>query len=197
MRYGIYKFIPLLSALWLVAVSSASAAPGSPLSALTSRPSNTTCLAGPRPAAEGNVVLNRQFLQTAGMRAFDFRYSPANPQRWYFITRAGKLFTFEGAGTPELALDVAPLVGANNAENAYTMAGSEQWGLVSFAFHPNFAANGWVFLLINGLQSGQTQTTSMVVRYTLSGDGKRFDPASALVIIAQPQIRAGCTISAI
>ena len=121
------------------------------------------------------------------MRAFDFRYSPAEPQRWYFITRAGKLYTFVADGTPELALDVAPLVGVNNASNAYTMAGSEQWGLVSFAFHPNFASNGWVFLLINGRASGATQTTSMVVRYTLSGDGKRFDPSSGLVIITQPQ----------
>ncbi len=182
------KFITLLSGLWLLAAAStAAAAPGNPLAALTSRPSNTTCLAGPPPAAEGNVVLNRQFPQTAGMKAFDFRYSPANPQRWYFITRTGKLFSFEGTGAPELALDVAPLVGANNADNAYTMAGSEQWGLVSFAFHPNFAANGWVFLLINGRQPGQTQTTSMVVRYTLAGDGKRFDPSSALVIITQQQ----------
>ena len=74
----------------------------------------------------------------------------------------------------------------NNQSNSHTIPGSEQWGLVNFAFHPDFAQNGWVFLLINGRGASDAQSTSRVIRYTLADD-RRFDPASGLVIIDQLQ----------
>jgi glucose/arabinose dehydrogenase len=58
--------------------------------------------------------------------------------------------------------------------------GGEQ-GLLSLAFHPNYAANGEFFV-------GFTDTagTVQVTRYTVSGDPSVADPASGLPIIAIP-----------
>ena len=105
------KYVLIALGFLSAGVPPARAAPGSPLSALVSRPANSTCLAGPPPSVGGYARLDQVFTQTQGLKSFDFRFSPANSARWYFIARAGKLYTFAGSETPELALDATSWVG--------------------------------------------------------------------------------------
>lgn len=169
-----------------------------PLSGLDVRPSNRTCVAGARPIAANGVKLDPVFSQLTTYRPFYLQQSLANPGRWYFGTRTGKLYSFLApSGTPQLVLDVSDLVGALNYDNAYSPGGSEQWGLSSFALHPNFAKNGYIFLQINGRQAGETQVTSMVVRYTLArtaaGFGYTFDRSTKFMILSYKQTNPGVT----
>ncbi|MBK8175358.1 MAG: PQQ-dependent sugar dehydrogenase [Rhodospirillales bacterium] len=100
------------------------------------------------------------------------------------------MYTFISGQTPDLALNISARIGALNDSNDYADGGSEQWGLVSFAFHPEFASNParrWVFVLYNARQANEVTPTSYVARYTLTADGTTFDPASELIVLRQPQ----------
>lgn len=167
----------------------------SPLSALTQRPANPTCLAGVAPPVTSQVQFTQVFTELGSRRPFDFRLFPGlggapDPNRFYYITRPGLLYSFTLGETPRLALDISARIGINNNTNAYSPGGSEHYGLVSFAFHPDFAASParrWVFVLYNGRLDGQATTTSYVARYTLNPDGVTFDPGSELIVISQLQ----------
>ncbi|QNT69327.1 PQQ-dependent sugar dehydrogenase [Defluviicoccus vanus] len=157
-----------------------------PLSGLDTRPSNSTCLAGSPPPT--TAVFQDVFTQIWTYKPFDLRQSPVDQNRWYFITRAGQLYTFVAPnGTPKLLLDISDKIGVLSGSNAYATGGSEQWGLVGFAFDPDFASNGYVFLLYNGRQANEAAATSYVARYTSSGDGTTFDRQSEKLIISQLQ----------
>jgi uncharacterized repeat protein (TIGR03806 family) len=161
-----------------------------PLAGMTVRPDNPTCLAGDPPTGQG-IRLQQVFSQTVPFRPFHFQQSPRNPNRWYFITRAGQMYTFTGTQTPQLALDIAAKIGVLNDSNAYAAGGSEHWGLASFVFHPQFAKNGFVFVLYNARQDGETKVTSVVARYQLAAGGIRFASSTERVIITQLQSNAG------
>lgn len=163
-----------------------------PLSGLTERPSNATCLAGPRPVGANDVRLVRVFTHLTPYKPFYLQQSPADPTKWYFSTRSGKIYSFVAPnGQPRLVLDVSDRVGVLNSSNAYSKGGSEHWGISSFALHPNFAQNGHVFLQINGRQASENYALSSVVRFTLvstpSGFGEIFDRGTARTIIHQRQ----------
>lgn len=157
-----------------------------PLAGLDSRPDNPTCLAGDPPTS--TPIFVDVFSQTQPFLPFDMRQSPVDPNRWYFVTRAGKVYTFLAPnGTPHLVLDIGDRIGVLNDSNAYASGGSEQWGLVSLAFHPNFETNGRIFLLYNGRQANETFPTSYVASYVSGGDGTAFDRQTEKLIISQPQ----------
>lgn len=162
-----------------------------PLSGLDVRPANPTCLAGPRPGRTSGVRLETVFTHLKPYDPFYLQQSPADPATWYFSTRAGKVYAFTApGGEPREVLDASRLVGVLNRANIY-QGGSEQWGITSFALHPRFDENGYIFIAINGRQESETEATSMVVRYTLvrSGDGfgTTFNPVSLKPIISMRQ----------
>ncbi|MBK8173957.1 MAG: PQQ-dependent sugar dehydrogenase [Rhodospirillales bacterium] len=156
-------------------------------SGLDARPSNTTCLAGPKPVS-GGVQLKQVWPELGAVVPFAIRNAPDN-SAFYVVSRQGQMYRFNPGHTPVLVLDLSSEVGLNNQSNAYTdpPIGSENWGLVSFAFDPNFATNGRVFVLYNGRKASDPYTISQVARYTLKADRSAFDPASRLQIISQPQ----------
>lgn len=158
-----------------------------PVSGLSQRPANTTCLAGAAPPS-GAVQLQRVWPELAAVAPFDLRLTP-DKSAYYVISRQGKMYRFVPGQAPVLALDITAEIGLNTQANAYTdpPVGSENWGLVSLAFDPGFAQNGRVFVLYNGRKSGDPYTVSTVARYSLKPDRTAFDPASGLVVIRQPQ----------
>lgn len=162
---------------------------------LDARPANPTCLAGDAPAS-GPATLKAVFPELTSIRPFDLHPTPGSTTEFHVIDRWGFLYSYLPGEQPRLVLDVSSVVGVNDLSNAYACdasgncPGSEHWGLVSFAFHPDFATNNnrkWVFLLINGRQASDAYTTSYVIRYTLKADGSGFDPASKLTILQFPQ----------
>jgi glucose/arabinose dehydrogenase len=99
--------------------------------------------------------------------------APANDSRLFIVEQPGRIRIVQGgqlASTP--FLDIRAKVGS----------GGEQ-GLLSVAFHPNYATNGYFFVNYTDL-NGDTR----VERYQVSGNPNAADPASAKLIItvAQP-----------
>lgn len=161
-----------------------------PLAAFDARPANPTCVAGAAPSLEGTVAFEPAFSEIAARRPFDVRVSPTDTQSYYFISRDGRMFAYTPGKTPVLALNITDRIGINSAANAYSEGGSEQWGLVSLAFHPKFAsdpARRWVFVIYNGRQQAESTTTSYLSRFTLNADGVTFDPDSELVVLKLTQ----------
>jgi glucose/arabinose dehydrogenase len=102
-----------------------------------------------------------------------------------YLTHAGddRLFVVEQDGTiriiqdgvvlPQPFLNIDPMVGSQ---------GSEQ-GLLSVAFHPNYAENGRFYIYYTGNDGG-----TVVARYQVSADDpNQADPNSALVLLTLPQ----------
>lgn len=87
------------------------------------------------------------------------------------------LFVVERAGAVRvLDTDTGAVTTALQLGQGRVGTSGEQ-GLLGFAFHPDFATNGWAFLsLVN--PAGQTQ----ILRYTVSADRTRLDPASETLI---------------
>jgi Glucose/sorbosone dehydrogenases len=173
----------MLAFLALFAVS----ANADPLSGLDARPSNPTCLAGPMPGPK--LKYQTVFPQITAFKPFDLRQMPApgDANRWYFISREGKVYTFLAPnGQPQLVLDISDRIGVLNLSNAYAPGGSEHWGLSSFALHPDFASNGRMFVLYNGRQASETAATSYVASYQLNGSGV-FDRGTEKLIISKKQ----------
>jgi glucose/arabinose dehydrogenase len=102
-----------------------------------------------------------------------------------FLTHAGddtgRMFVVEKTGTivilrdgvrdPTPFLDIADLI---------TSSGSEQ-GLLGLAFHPDYAQNGRFFVYYTASNGDNT-----LARYQVSSDPDVADPASGLVLFAQP-----------
>lgn len=94
--------------------------------------------------------------------------------RLFVVEQAGRVWILrDGQRLAEPFLDIRALVGSR---------GNEQ-GLLSIAFHPQFAANGRFFVNYT-----DTSGDTVVAEYRVSADPNRADPASARVLlrIAQP-----------
>jgi hypothetical protein len=99
--------------------------------------------------------------------------SPPDDPRLFVVEKGGRVVIVEnGAPLPEPFLDLRGQVST----------GSEQ-GLLSLAFHPDYAANGRFFVNFTD-RAGDTR----VVEYRVSGgDPDRADPGSARVVLAIEQ----------
>lgn len=186
------RVYPILVGLWIVANWPAQAGAADPLSGLDYRPPNFSCVAGPRPTPASGVRLQPVFPHLTPYRPFFLQQSPVDHSTWYFGTRDAKIYAFAPPnGTPELVLDASDRVGVLSWDNAYAPGGSEQWGLSSFAFAPDFATSGKIFLAINGREATDTSAVSMVMRYTLvrtpTGFGRMFDRSTARMVLYQRQ----------
>ena len=99
--------------------------------------------------------------------------APAGDARLFVVNRAGRIHIIEnGALLPTLFLDIQSKV----------LTGPER-GLLSVAFHPSYAQNGFFYVNYTDL-NGDTR----VERYRVSTDRNRADPASAspVLSVAQP-----------
>ena len=93
--------------------------------------------------------------------------------RLFVTLQGGRILVHDGVQLlPEPFLDISSLI----------TAGGER-GLLSVAFHPGYAQNGFLYVNYTDL-NGDT----VVARYTVSADPDRVDPASALILlqVAQP-----------
>ena len=99
--------------------------------------------------------------------------SPPGDSRLFIVEQRGVIRVLEdGALLPVPFLDITDRVGD----------GGER-GLLSVAFHPRYATNGWFFVNFTD-KRGDTH----VERYHVSGDRNRADPASARLVlhVSQP-----------
>lgn len=98
--------------------------------------------------------------------------APAGDARLFVVEQPGRIRIVEnGALLPTPFLDITDRVGA----------GGER-GLLSMAFHPQYASNGFFFVNYTD-RAGDTR----VERYSVSADRGRADPASARLVIGIDQ----------
>ena len=95
----------------------------------------------------------------------------------YVAEKAGRVRAFANARTTATATTALDITGI--------VQNSGEQGLLGIAFHPNFAANGYLYVHYSGRTDGRT----VVARYTRSATNPAvFDPASAQIVlqVAQP-----------
>lgn len=119
--------------------------------------------------AFGNVVFNQPV---------DIVFAPGDTNRAFVIERAGSVTIIRDLTNParEVLLDISVLVGTD----------SEDRGLLSLAFHPEFATNGWFYLWFSMTTDGQRY--NRLARFTATdpaGPNTAVDLASQQPLISQ------------
>lgn len=124
------------------------------------------------PPPTGAVAVRLQPVVTAGLGTPVFVTAPAGDARLFIVEQQGRIRVVENGAllaTPFLTIP------------SLTTGGER--GLLSMAFHPRYAENGYFFVNYTDAR-GDTR----VERYRVSADRNRADPASAQLVIhvAQP-----------
>lgn len=105
-------------------------------------------------------------------------FAPGETNRMFVVEREGRIAMVPDIGNPvrQVILDLSASVnpGANDGGH----------GMLSMAFHPKFAQNGYFYVWTSIWDSAGNRYTRLL-RYTLSPGGT-VDPASALTLINQP-----------
>lgn len=113
---------------------------------------------------------------------------PEERERMFAVAEGGQIYiVVDGVTQSEPFLDIselggeAPFIGYNQSE----------LGLLGLAFHPDYATNGTFFISYTSTQNDKdVPYKDVVVRYTVSADPDRADPASATLVLAIPDFAA-------
>jgi uncharacterized repeat protein (TIGR03806 family) len=150
------------------------------VSGLAARPANPTCLAPPDPPAfDGDVSIVHAFPALSFFHPTKMAQPPGDPDTWWVAEQPGSIWRFandDGVLTADLVLDIEALVSTP----------SEETGLLSFAFHPDFAVNGEVFLFYT-TESG-TLDFLEIARYASLDGGLTIDPTTRVVMIREETV---------
>lgn len=125
---------------------------------------------GGPPAGEVSIRLEQV---VDGLQSPVFLTAPANDPRLFIVEQPGRIRIVQnGSLLPTPFLDIGSRVSA----------GGER-GLLSVAFHPDYAANGTFFVNFT-----DTRGDTRIERFRVSADPNRADPASAELVltVAQP-----------
>jgi uncharacterized repeat protein (TIGR03806 family) len=145
---------------------------------LDARPSNATCVAPDRPASASSIATERVFESLVFSQPVGMHQPPGDDSEWFVVEKAGRIRAFAnvpGATSARTVLDIRSLVddGPNEA------------GLLGMAFHPDFHANGEVYLSFNMSQSGQLW--SVLTRIRSTDGGQTLDPSTHAIVFSTRQ----------
>lgn len=144
---------------------------------LDERPVNTTCLAPARPSSDVKVGFDQVFADVSfqnGLMAM--AQIPGDASRWFAALRNGLVVSFpvQGAsGAPDVVADVPQLAGM-------PIQAAGEGGLLGFAFHPDFASVGQLFVSWT-TTGGPADMRSTVGRLTSSDGGATFSSYETIV----------------
>ncbi|RPI30812.1 MAG: glucose dehydrogenase, partial [Actinomycetota bacterium] len=172
-RTPVFAIVALLAAALLVVVAGPDGDPEAPA------PTAERALdhESPSPAAEGPAGRSEPPAVTlevvaGGLAQPIYVGAPPGDPRLFIVERAGLVLVFEEGGVrPQPFLDLRDQVST----------GGER-GLLSLAFHPEFAANGHLYVNFTDAAG-----TTRVVEYRATDDGSAADPASARVLLTVDQ----------
>jgi uncharacterized repeat protein (TIGR03806 family) len=152
---------------------------------MTARPSNTTCVAPPRPGSGGGtfslgvqrVFPSLQFGNGNGVSgAFQ---APGDNTRWFVTELDGHIRSFpnNNAATGSSVTTFLDISGR-------TVFGGEQ-GLFGIAFHPNFPTDPRAFVSYTTKANGPLQ--SRISQFSSTDGGQTLDPTSEVVLVTVNQ----------
>ena len=132
--------------------------------------SENDAISQPQPQPPGDIDLALETV-ASGLSAPLYLTAPPGARR-FIVEQRGRILVLENGGVlPTPFLDIAGKI----------TSGGER-GLLSVAFHPRYASNGFFYVNFTDL-NGDTR----VERYRVSGNRNTADPASAKLIIAIAQ----------
>jgi glucose/arabinose dehydrogenase len=131
----------------------------------------------PPPPGGLDTDVQRVFTQISFASPVALMQAPGDNSRWFAVEQLGIVRVFDNnqnvvQGDVNVFVDIRGRV---------TFGGER--GLLGMAFHPNFAANGQVFLSY----TGGAVLTSIVSRFTIDAVTGYLDPASETLILDVPQ----------
>lgn len=109
---------------------------------LDQRPANPTCIAPARPPATGAVKFERVFQTVNLVQTISLGQPPGDSSRWFAASRTGKITSFPAASPPAQPTDVADVA----ALAGRPVETEQEGGFLGFAFHPQFATNGRLYV---------------------------------------------------
>jgi glucose/arabinose dehydrogenase len=110
-------------------------------------------------------------------------FAPGETTRAFVVERQGRIAMIADISAPvrQVILDLSASVNPSANDGGH--------GMLTMAFHPKFAQNGFFYIWTSIWDSGGNRYTRLL-RYTMSPAGT-VDPASALTLINQPQGSGG------
>ena len=151
-----------------------------PGSGLAERPSNATCLAGDPPTTVTGIATEPAFPDLPELEeATALVQAPGDTGHWYVLEKEGRVLRFTnspGASGFELVANIESRVFSDSSES----------GLLGIAFHPDFAANGEVYLSYTA-NSSSSASESRISRFTSPDDGATLDTGSEEVLLTLDQ----------
>lgn len=150
-----------------------------PASGLSARPSNTTCIAGDKPAGSANITLVQVFTGAGFASPVRMLQAPGDSTRWFVVEQGGIVRSVDiASGNTAVVLDISARVDTTEFEG----------GLLGMAFHPDFQTNGFVYLSYTAAGSGGgVALVSRVSRFTSPDAGSSIDPASETILLSVDQ----------
>jgi uncharacterized repeat protein (TIGR03806 family) len=109
---------------------------------LDERPANTTCKAPARPPSSAPVTFERVYENVSLGTPMMMAQAPGDKSRWFVARRNGEITSFPTSNpgnTPTVVANVGTLAGGPVQQGG-------EGGLLGFAFHPNFAQNGKLYV---------------------------------------------------
>ena len=141
---------------------------------IDTRPANLTCVAPNRPPSDAAVKLVRAFAPVTLAQPMHLAAIPGDSSRLVVAQRAGTVVSFSTSApgaTPTTVLTVPRPVNT-----------AGEGGLLGFAFHPNFATNGQLFLSFT-TTGGATGMRSVIARMTSTDHGASFAASTYAEIV--------------
>jgi len=147
-----------------------------PTGGLDARPANTSCLAPERSGAGTSAITARVFERLTFEQPLAMMQPPGETSRWFVVERGGRVRVFANDPAVATASTFVDLSGQVNT--------SGEGGLLGMAFHPDFGANGEVFLSYT--RSG-SPLQSVIARFTSPDGGASLDPNSGEILLTVDQ----------
>lgn len=150
--------------------------PEAPRWGYDTRPANRTCGDFGRPPALGGYTLTPAFPALTFDIPIHMAQPPGQPDTWWLADKRGRIWRFaddDATTTAELVVDLRDRVSS----------GASETGLLGFAFHPQFAENGRVFLSYTTQDGGLLSVVSALQ----SPDGATLDASSERRVLTQEQ----------
>ena len=145
---------------------------------LDARPSNTTCIAPPRPTTTVDVDLVREFAGLTFSQPLGMMQAPGDASRWFVLEKTGRVRVF--ADDPATTTFMPDFINLPSPP----LDTDSEGGLLGMAFHPDYQSNGQVFLSWTDVGAPMT---SIIARFTVNVGGQTLDTGSRTEILRLEQ----------